>query len=121
MAPKAVHKRLYNNLDFLNLVAKTKSPSKRRKLLELANREQIRAICDCIKNAAYNPKIELTKEQKRALKNHKGVLMQLAHTKQPISKQKEILIQHGGFLSALIAPILGIAGSLLGDFFTHAV
>jgi len=111
---KNQHQRLRDNLDFLTLLAKAKRPEKRRNLLEVATAEQLRTIIDCIKNVLYSDKIPLTSKDKRALKKHKSVLITLANKRLPAETRRDLLCQRGGFLPALIPPILAVVGSLLG-------
>jgi len=107
--------RLNDNLDFLKIVSKAKTPKRRREILRTATAEQLTSICDCIHNILYNREISLTDKNKRLLRRHKGVLLVLANKKLPKQTRCEILEQQGGFLPALLAPIIGIAGSLLSN------
>ena len=122
MSYKTVRKRLYDNLDFLTLLAKAKRPAARERLISLANKNQLEAVFDCIRNTLYSPKVgPLTDTHKRSLRKYKKLLVLLANKKLPVDVKRDVLIQRGGFLPAIIAPILGIAGSLIGDLISKAV
>jgi hypothetical protein len=61
-----------------------------------------------------NGNVKITKAQRKKLARHAQVLRTLSTRKTPINKKKKILIQKGGFLPALLAPVLGLAASLVG-------
>ncbi len=87
-------------------------PAARKVLLKTANKELIDCICLCVKNVLKG-NVRIPKETYRKLKRHQKVLNEVRKNSVGVSKKKQLLIQQGGFLPALLAPILGIAGSLI--------
>ncbi len=105
---------LKKNAQFLNFLLKA-SPRQRCEIIKLSNSDQVKAITDCVRNVMKG-NVPVTREQKHKLKSYKRILRKLMNKKVGINKRKHILVnQKGGFFSALLAPILTVAGSLLGD------
>ena len=74
--------------------------------------EFIKCICKCAKNVLAG-NVALSTEHKKRLKRHKKSLRKLALKKTPINTKKKI-VQNGGFLGALLGPIVKILGGLFG-------
>ena len=91
---------------------KKAKPKTRKKLLSGCDKELVKCICDCCYNVV-NGNIKLSSKQKKRLKRHCMPVRLLASKKVSLKKKKNLLVQKGGFLPALLAPILGIAGSLI--------
>ncbi len=108
-------KRLKDNLDFISLLHKTRTAKKRRDLLKIATPEQILTVCECIKNVVNKNVPGITEKDKKCFKKHKGTILALVKNRVPTETRQKIIAQKGGFLPALLAPVLGIAGSLLGN------
>ena len=104
-------RRLRANLDELKVLKKAK-PKLRKSILRTAENDLITCLSECSHNV-LNGNIQLTKKDKRALRKHRKVLRQLAKRKVPTAKRRNILVQKGGFLPALLAPILTVATTLL--------
>ncbi len=85
---------------------------KKRWLKLHLNKDFINCACECAQNILKG-KIPLTKNQRNSLKKRKNILRQLVKRKTSIKKKKQI-IQSGGFLGALLGPIVSVLGSLLG-------
>lgn len=110
--------RLRRNYKFLKLLKKAQR-TKRKNLLEAADKDQILCLCDCANNILKG-NIHLKPKEKKQLTRHKTVLRTLASGKgsKNIKKKRNLLIQKGGFLPALLAPILsGLAGGLVKNLF----
>ena len=106
--------RISNNLEFLRLFCQVcKGKARRRDLMQFANKEEINSICECIENFLCG-NVEDTKLKKRMSK-HKKLLRLLRDKKKSIKKKKHAIVQHGGFLSALLMPLISIASGLIGD------
>ena len=92
--------------NLLRLLTKAK-PKVRKALLQNADSDLIRSICECSYNVLQG-NVPLNKREKNKLKKYKKELRYLVK-KGPTLKQKKkrIIVQKGGFLTALIAPILG--------------
>ena len=96
-------------------VLHTSSPKLRKAILKNVDKEAVRCIAECCHNL-LNGNIKVTDNQKRHLLRHKQALRELASRKVNIHKKKEILNQKGGFLPALLTPLLAIAGSVLAEW-----
>ena len=89
------------------------SPNVRNKLMKKhCSPEFIKCICECAKNVLAG-NVALSPEHKRRLKRHKLSLRKLALKKTPL-KTKKKLVQSGGFLGALLGPIVKVLGGLFG-------
>ena len=88
------------------------SPSTTKAIIQTGDRGLINTLCDCCHNVLKG-NVPLSKVQKTRLRRHKRVLRQLTNKKS--LRVKKGLLQTGGFLSALLGPVIGIIGSLLGE------
>ena len=81
-------------------------------MINFANKELF-SICECIENFL----IGNIKDHglRRRMKKHKAILRLLRDRKKSIKKKKSAIVQHGGFLSALLVPLLSVASGLIGD------
>ena len=96
---------MQKHLDFLNLLSKT-HPIQQRALLETAEPDQVRAICECIYNIMHG-NIPIPQGIKEELIPKKQVLRDLADTKVPYKRKKNLLLQSGGsILGALLPPAI---------------
>ncbi len=81
--------------------------SKRKRWLELhLDNDFVFVLCDCAKNI-LSGNVKINDIQKNKLRDYKDDLRALIDRRVGISKKKEI-IQSGGFLGALIAPIISL-------------
>jgi len=74
--------------------------------------EFIKCICECAKNVLAG-NVSLSSEHKRKLKRYKHSLRKLALKRTPM-KIKRKIIQSGGFLGAILGPIVKVLGGLFG-------
>ena len=102
--------RVQRQIDFLKVLCKA-SPKQRCGIIEGANSELIKAICECALNCLKG-NVSLTHDQKQKLNRHKQKLRILAHKKHSIAKKKKFLVQKGGFVSLLLKPILAAVTTL---------
>lgn len=101
-------KRLKKYAKFLKALHAA-SPKKRKQMLkQTKDREFICCVCEIAKNVLKG-NVPLSMSQKSKLKRMKGSLRLLALKKTPVKKKKKI-IQSGGFLGALLGPIVSILG-----------
>ncbi len=105
--------RLKKHLELLKILKKT-NPKHRKSILESADNSLILCICECIDNILRG-NVKLSPAKKRELAKHVEILRQIADRKTKGQKKRSLLVQKGGFLPALLAPVIGIAGSLIGD------
>ena len=94
-------------------VLKTARPKVRRALLKEGDKDLIQCLCECCHNI-LNGHIKLLPKQKKLLQRHCKDLRALSSKRVKLGKKRQILVQKGGFLPAVLAPILTIASSLIG-------
>ena len=70
-------------------------------------------LCECSKNILEG-NVPLSPVQKRNLRRHKRSLRELT-LKKISKKKKNKILQKGGFIGALITPILSLLGGMLGS------
>jgi len=105
--------RVYRNQDFLRLLCKTTAPQ-RKALVRTATTDQIESICECALNV-LRKNVPLTPSEIVKLRKNKRVIYKLADKRVPVSKKRKKLEQAGGFLPALLVPILSTVLGLVGD------
>jgi hypothetical protein len=110
-------RRLRANLDELKVLKKAK-PKLRKNIIKAAENDLITCLAECSHNV-LNGNIQLSNKDKTALKKHQKALRELAKRKLSTSKRRRILIQKGGFLPALLGPILTVATTLLTDLLSR--
>jgi len=89
------------------------TPRLRKQIMHHCGKEFLDCVCECVKNVLKG-NVPLTSSQKQNLSRHRNKLRKLSLKK--TSKKKKIeIIQKGGFLGALITPILSLLGGLLGS------
>ena len=90
------------------------SPKARSALLKQhCGPEFVKCICECVKNVLVG-NVSLTPENKKRLKRHKRSLRRLILKKTPLTEKKRI-VQSGGFLGALLGPIVKVLSGLFGS------
>lgn len=84
------------------------TPKNRRKILEKANLELIKSIVECIENVLKG-NIELKKKCKEKLVRYKSILRKIFSSGNKLRTKKKIIVQNGGgFLPALLVPVISI-------------
>ena len=105
--------RLKRNFPLLKLL-KAAKPKQRKAILESSSLD----LVDCLSEIAENilkGNIKLTERDKKRLKRYRLFLRQLACNRNSKQQRRRAVLQTGGALPALLAPIIGLAGSLLGS------
>jgi hypothetical protein len=98
---------------YLRLLKKV-SPKVRKALLNKnCKTEFVNCVCECVKNLLKG-NVPLTSAQKRQLVRRKRLLRKILLKKTPL-KEKRKIIQTGGFLGALLGPIVSVLGGLFGQ------
>jgi hypothetical protein len=105
--------RLRRNMEFLKILSK-KNLKSRKRLIQGANGDLLKCISDCCLNIC-NGNVKLKGAQQKNICRHKTLVRTIAKKSVPLYKKREILIQKGGALPAILIPILAAAGSLLID------
>jgi hypothetical protein len=109
-----VSQSLQNHGSDILYLQKTK-PCIRKHLITKADRSLVDCLCECVDNILRD-NVPLTKLQKEKLKRNKAGLRALMK-KSFSPKQKKAILQKGGFLGSLLAPIASVVAPLLSALF----
>ena len=90
-------------------------PCIRNHLITKADRSLVDCLCECADNILRG-NVPLTKQQKEKRKRNKAELRVLT-TKSVSLKKKKAILQKGGFLGSLLAPIASVVAPLLSTLF----
>ena len=101
--------RIRRNFEALQALAKAKGAVKNT-IISHANKDLILSLVECAVNIIRG-NVKLTPNQFRRLKRYRTELERLIKPKTSQKAKKEIL-QNGGFLGALLRPLIGL---LLGN------
>lgn len=96
--------RLKKHSDYLKVLHKSNKKI-RSAILENANRELLLCICECVENI-LNGNVKLTQTESGKLRRHAKVLREIRDKSVNLKTKKDLLVQKGGFLSALLTPII---------------
>ena len=106
-----IMRRLRKHVPMLKTLAHAK-PHMRKAIIKSAGTSLITCLCDCVYNTLKG-KVNMSKHQYRKIRRHKNDLRALNNSRTTADKKR--IIQSGGFLGALLRPILGVLGSILID------
>jgi hypothetical protein len=104
--------RLRRNAPLLRVLHRSSPTARKRILKSHCSGDFINCICECVKNILKG-NVPLTVSQKEALRRKRKTLHQLA-LKKTSKRKKEKIVQSGGFLGAILGPIVSILGRLFG-------
>lgn len=100
------------NLPVLKTLASA-SPKLRRMILENGNLQLIKAIVECIENVLKG-NIPIEESCFKKLKKHKSALRAISKSPNKLSQKKKVIIQKGGgFLPALLLPVITVLAEKL--------
>lgn len=111
-------KRVHEHIDFLNFL-KTCNAPQRNAAIKYANKEEILALVECCINTLRG-NVYFTDDEKNHLKKHRNSIRRVAQ-KIPLARRRKILVQKGGFLPILLAPLLSILSSVAGAAISRAI
>ena len=97
--------------ELLRCLCRAKPPAIKA-ILKNATPQLIHTLCECCHNVLKG-NVPLTKHQKTRLRRHKTSLRELTKKKLTVKKRKQIL-QRGGFIGALLGPVLSVLKGVLG-------
>lgn len=97
--------------DYLNLLAQSKTPKRRKLLANWATKRDIDAISEIALNT-LNGNIKLSNPLYKKLYKDRSNLRSLASKSCSVCKKKNIIAQQGGFLSFLIPAAFSVISSL---------
>ena len=88
----------------LQMLIKTKNAKLRKAILEHADSELIRALCECAHNILRG-NVKMTPREKTRLRKYQTKLRLIARKNVSVKQKRRHLQQTGGFLPALLAPL----------------
>ncbi len=106
--------RLKRHIHLLHVLHNAK-PQLRKAILEKIDNDAVRCLCECCHNL-LNGFVDLKTEQRKQLIPHRSTLRKLGSKGLSLKNKKKLLVQKGGFLSALIGPLLAVAATLLSQW-----
>ena len=107
-------KRLKSYSKYLQRLQASPAPQRLRLLKEKCKEDGfVRCLCDCAKNILKG-NVPLTAKEKQKLAKHKRVLRLLVDKRASLKRKKDAVVQKGGFIGALLGPVVSVLGSLLG-------
>jgi len=94
------------------------SPKVQKKLLKKTNQdtEFVKCLCECARNIIKG-NVKLNGVQRDKIRRRKQSFRKLALKKTPL-REKRRIVQTGGFLGALLGPIVSILGGLVGSSYS---
>lgn len=112
-------KRVKKHFGTIKALCKLK-PNVAKAVIHDANDEVIKCICECIQNV-LNGVVKIPQATKRKLKRHKRKIRQINNKRIGIRRKRKLLEQSGGFLPMLLAPVVGLLGSVVGEAISSAI
>jgi hypothetical protein len=106
-------KRIKRHFHCLSLLASA-NPSLRKAIIKACDKDFICCICECIKNVT-EANVPIPHDSLKQLKRHRRILDKIVDKRTHLPVKKRLIVQHGGFLSILLPPLLGVIGSLVGE------
>ena len=88
----------------LQMLIKTKNAKLRKAILEHADSDLIRALCECAHNILRG-NVKMTPREKTRLRKYQTKLRLIARKNVSVKQKRRHLQQTGGFLPALLAPL----------------
>ncbi len=118
-----MHPRLKQNLDLLKVLARKSNPRLRKAILQHCDIDLIKCLAE-ISHNILEGRLQLNPRQSAKLRPFRNSLRALAGRRSGLPSKRQLLIrqsggQTGGLPVALLAPILGVAISLLADRLTR--
>ena len=104
--------RIIENYERMRLLKRAK-PEMRKEILKNCKKSFLCCLCECALNVLKGS-VPLKKYQKSRLARFKEKLRSLASKKTSVKIKKRI-VQTGGFIGALLTPVLSFLGTLLSN------
>ncbi len=108
-------RRLKKHAATLYLLARA-GPKVQRAVLKDAEPALLTTVCECAKNILKG-NVPLSGLEKRRLALYKRQLRHLADRRMGKGQKKRLVVQKGGFLPALLGPLIGTLAPLIGGLF----
>lgn len=103
---------MQNHSHFLSYLA-TCSKRQRPLLMRSATNSEIRSLSDLVFTLAANKNIRVSPVLRTALSKHKSRILKVITT--PSIKARRETLQHGGFLQALLLPVIATLAAEAGS------
>lgn len=103
------------NALLLKILARAKNAT-RKEILQTGDASLTKAICECAKNV-LSGRVPSSARQVSKMRRHMKILRTITEKKVPLSRRRDLMKQKGGFLPALMAPLLPILARLVGTLF----
>ena len=103
--------RVKRNASFIKLLIQAK-PRMIKQYVKHASKDQISCLLDCCLNVLKG-NVHVTPCQMRNLRRHKNNLLTVVK-KKTADKKRRAISQKGGFLGAILKPVVQTVGALLG-------
>jgi len=100
-----INQNIYDNIEFLNALTKTKSPQKRKYLLQNATTLELLAIVEIALNIVKS-RFKLTTNQRNKILPHVQYLRQLSRIRSENGARNLVQKGSGFALSAILTPIV---------------
>ena len=119
MKPKIKH---LSDIELLKILKRLK-PNERNSLFKFINDDGVNVVCECINNILFNKHIGLKKNQKKKLNKELqmvqkqmtilGKSLSKDQSNNSIKRRRNLLSQHGGFLSTILSIAIPLLTELL--------
>ena len=96
--------------EMLRFLCRAKSPGVKA-VVKNASPQLVETQCECCHNVLKG-NVPLTTVQKRRLQHHKTTLRELTKKRLSVKRRKQLL-QKGGFIGALLGPVLNVLRGIL--------
>lgn len=105
---------LKKTIKLLDLIGSIKNTRMRNAILRdlSSNKDIFNSLSEICYNLAYE-NIRISPQDKKKLKKHKALIVELATKPRVRKKQKELVSQSGGFLPIIIPLVTSIVGELI--------
>lgn len=103
---------LYKHKSIIKKLHKASRDGRRQLLCQCMDKDFINVISECCRNILCG-NVPLTVVQKEKIGRRKALFRKIALKKTSL-KEKKRIVQSGGFLGALLGPIVSVIGSLFG-------
>jgi len=106
--------RLEKYSTYLRKLHKANNRDRKKMLKKLkGDKEFVKCLCECAKNIIKG-NVKLTDAQKQKICRRKQSFRKLALKKTSL-REKQKIVQSGGFLGALLGPIVSVLGSIFNS------
>ena len=95
-------------------------PKQVKGVIENSDNDLIKCLIECAYNVAHGV-VPVSPKTLSKLKKHKSKIRKIIDKGTKLKKKKKLLVQSGGFLPLLLAPIVSLVGGLVGEAIGGAI